>query len=307
MEDIVSIPVERIKPHPLNPRCDFSHVKELAENIREHGGHPFNPILVRPLTSGYYQIICGHQRYKALKEELGRTKLEVGKDIIIKEMDDVTAIRIMVDDNIKQWKYKPAEFVEALKLLINTCGLSITKVAEQYGVSVSWLDEILKISKLPDRVKSKVEWGKGQVKEIISQGPREDKSVITVSHAKQLARLDNHNDQTKTALAVEKFGLTAEETKKVVDVIKQNPWTPIDDVVHIVRNQKVGPTAYSLVIEITDIRVADALKQAITSLNKTPEEYAYEKLLNGLVNDGYLSPEVLKQDEYRRWIEKELE
>jgi len=301
-----TISVDKIKPHPLNPRCDFSHVNELAENIKEHGGHPFNPIMVRPLSGGYYQIIAGHTRFKALTEVLGRTELEIGRDVIIREIgDDITTIRVMVDDNIKQWKYKPAEFVEALRLLINSCGMSIRKVAQQYGVSVGWLTDILGIAKLPDRVKEKVEWGKGKTVEAVSNG-EPHKSAITVSHAKHLVQLDNREQQNKVASAIEKYGLTSAETKQVVNAIKQNPWTPVDDIVHIIRNNPVSQVVGSFVVEILDTRVAKALSIAASTTKKTPEEYASEKLIEGLVNDGFLDIRVLQQDEYRRWMENEI-
>ncbi len=304
------IPVSRIQGHPLNPRCDFSGVNELAESIREHGGHPFNPILVRPLSDGYYQVLLGHTRLKAMKDVLGYKELETGKDLIVREIDDQTAIRMMVDDNIKRWQYKPAEFVEALKLLLNVCGMSIRQVAEQYSVSASWLDDVLSISKLPDRVKAKVEWGKGKVADAFVPGQRGTAGrdgVITVTHAKQIARLNSHDEQTKAALAVEKFGLTGAETREVVNSIRKDPWSSVDDLVHTVRNNPSSAgVVNSLTVEITDSRVAEALNKAAKTTSRTPEEYVSTKLVEGLVNDGFLSEKVSQQDDCRRWMEDEI-
>lgn len=305
------IPVSQIQGHPLNPRCDFSNISELAESIREHGGHPFNPILARPLSDGYYQVITGHSRLKAMKDALHYRELEVGKDIIVREMDDATAVRVMADDNIKRQQYKPAEFAEALKLLTNACGVSLREVARQYNVSASWLDDMLSISKLPDRVKAKVEWGKGRVAEAFApsrKGTTKRGGVITVTHAKQLAKLDSHDDQTKAALAIEKFRLDADETKEIVSSLKRDPWASVDDLVHNIRNNlsSASVVVSRLTLEITDSRVAEALSRAAKTTSRTPEEYVSAKLVEGLTNDGFLSERVLRQDEYRRWMEDEV-
>jgi len=310
MDEVTRIPVDKVRPHPLNPRCNFGGINDIAESIREHGRHPFNPILVRPLRGDDgYEIINGHTRFRAMRDVLGFTELEVGRDVIVRELDDDAAFRIMVDDNIKRCQYKPAEFVEALKILKDTCGLSTEQIAEQYNVSTTWLEDILSISKLPDRVKAKVEWGKRKTGSGGTiDGPRErrEDGIITVSHARQLARLGSREEQTKAALAVERFGLTGSETKRVVNAIKLSPWTAVDDIVTAIRNS-VGPAPISsLTVEVRDGRVAGALNRAALAANRTPEEYAAEKVIEGLVNDGFLTAEVLKQDVYRKWMEDEI-
>ena len=198
------IPVARIHPHPQNPRADFSNARDLAESIREHGGHPFNPILARPY-SGDYEIVSGHTRFISLKQYLNFAQVEVGLDIVIREIDDQTAIRLMVDDNVKRWQYNPAEFAEALKLLVNSCGLSIREVARRYGVDHAWLLRVLKVAELPDRVRSRVVWGKSQ----LSRGPGDlphqhettsrSPGAVSVSHAEVIVSLDTRSQKEAVA------------------------------------------------------------------------------------------------------------
>jgi hypothetical protein len=268
-----------------------------------------------------FQIVCGHTRFKAMTEILGCTELEVGKDIIVREMDESTALRVMVDDNIKRRQYNPAEFAEALKLLINTCKLSIREVARQYDVAASWLDEIIKISELPDRVKAKVVWGRARAISASTNGNtsagRQGGSVrlserssgkgeITVSHAKKLQRLETNGQKVAVARAIEKHNLTADETGAVVNMINREPWGSVDEAVHVMRSGHAAGALSSLTVEFGDSRVAEALARAAEAAETSPKEYAAVKITEGLVNDGYLRPEVLRQDEVLKFVEEKL-
>ncbi|MDV3293471.1 MAG: ParB/RepB/Spo0J family partition protein, partial [Nitrososphaerales archaeon] len=334
MEEVTTgtkIPISKIKPHPLNPRVDFTklppqdknapenddpvtnRLMALSESIRKSGGHPFNPILVRPCSGGY-EIICGHTRFKAMTEVLGYGELEVGKDLVVREMDDEAVVRVMIDDNLKRWRYNPAEFAEALKLLVNTCGLSIREVARQYNVDHKWLLRILKVSELPDRVKAKVVWGKAKTtRSALKPGvsrprPTRSKGIITVHHAEELAKLETNRQKEAVGLAIEKHSLTVKETAHVVDILEKNPWEPVDDIVHLVRaaSSVTSGIVSTLDVEFNDSRIADALDAAARAAKVTPSVFAAQKIVEELVNDGYLKRDILRQNEYRDWYEKEV-
>jgi ParB/RepB/Spo0J family partition protein len=331
-----TIPASRIKPNPLNPRVIFkpSTLTDLAENIKEHGGHPFNPILVRPLSDGY-EVVCGHTRLKALTEVLGRKELVVGEDLVVRPMDDRTALRVMVDDNIKRWRYQPAELATALKLLLDCCGLSVRELGRQYGVDESRIRTILKIAKLPDRLQRKVQWGKqkslvimnnqknqGQPAELTPRPEKPSKKgVITPEHAKYIADMGTNEGMVQVGLAVEKHNLSVVETKQVTKLVRENPSEPvvgraIEAAVHAVQMSNTNGVVNSLVVEFDDPRIAQALSKAAKDGSVSPEEYACAKVVEGLINDGYLRPEILRkleykerahaeQNDYREWFEDE--
>ena len=303
------IPVARIHPHPQNPRADFSNARDLAESIREHGGHPFNPILARPY-SGDYEIIAGHTRFISLKQYLNFAQVEVGLDIVIREMDDQTAIRLMVDDNVKRWQYNPAEFAEALKLLVNSCGLSIREVARRYGVDHAWLLRVLKVAELPDRVRSRVVWGKSQLSRGPGDLPHQHETTsrlpgaVSVSHAEVIVSLDTRSQKEAVARAIEKHDLSVRETTQLVDVIKKDPWINVHDAVNVVRVASATKVLNTLIVEFQDTRIARALADASEVAKVRPEDYAALKIVEGLVNDGYLSQAVLAQYETLSFVEK---
>jgi ParB/RepB/Spo0J family partition protein len=303
------ISIRRFHPHPLNPRVDFGNARDLAESIREHGGHPFNPILVRPY-SGEYEIVSGHTRFIALTQHLGCTTLEVGLDIVVREMDEQTAIRLMVDENVKRWQYNPAEFAEGLKLLVNNCGLSLREVSRRYCVDHSWLLRVLKVAELPDRVKSRVVWGKTKLSKGVTgdlphhpEARGKERGAVSVSHAEVILGLETRNQKEAVARAVERHDLSVKETTQLVDVIKKDPWVNVHDAVQVVRLNASTKALNTLIVEFQDTRIARALADASEAAKIRPEEYAALKIVEGLVNDGHLSQSVLGQYETLTFVE----
>jgi ParB/RepB/Spo0J family partition protein len=303
------IPISEIHPHPLNPRVDFGNALELANSIREHGGHPFNPILLRPYSGGY-EIIAGHTRFMALTRNLGRTTLEVGLDVVVREMDDQTAIRLMVDDNVKRWQYNPAEFAEALRLLIDSCGMSVREVSRRYGVDHSWLLRVLKVAELPDRVRSRVVWGKTKMsKGVTGDLPHHqetrgsERGAVSVSHAEVILGLETRLQKEAVARAVEKHDLSVRETSSLVEAIRKDPWVNVHDAVQVVRLNLTNKALNTLIVEFQDARVSRALVDASETAKTTPERYAAMKIVEGLVDDGYLSPTVVSQYETLSFVQ----
>lgn len=106
------LPMDQLKEkanHPFQVKDD-EKLAALAENIREDGLH--QPIIVRPMADGFYEILAGHRRTKACRK-IGRTKIEA----IIVEVDDERANRIMIATNFQQRdSHLPSEIAKSYKI-----------------------------------------------------------------------------------------------------------------------------------------------------------------------------------------------
>ena len=106
------LPMDQLKEkanHPFQVKDD-EKLAVLAENIREDGLH--QPIIVRPMADGFYEILAGHRRTKACRK-IGRTKIEA----IIVEVDDERANRIMIATNFQQRdSHLPSEIAKSYKI-----------------------------------------------------------------------------------------------------------------------------------------------------------------------------------------------
>jgi ParB/RepB/Spo0J family partition protein len=324
------IPASMFRPHPLNPRLEFNRLppppgeavepsetptmnrlQSLAESIRQSGGHPFTPILARP-QGGRYEIVCGHTRFRAMTEILGFTELEVGLDVVLREMDEGSAVRMMVDDNLRRWAYNGGELARALKLLVSNLKMSERDIARQYNVSVGWISTVLSLNRLPARVAAKISVGQGhalaRATEDVHSGERlsRGEGKLTIKHGLALANLETNDQKVAVARAIEKNRLTVRETNQVVEALRENPCGPVDEVVRAVKRNNATANLNTLIVELPDSRVVEALARAAGAAKIGREEYAATKIAEGLVNDGYLRPEVLQQDEVLQFVEEKL-
>lgn len=109
---IATLPMDQLKEkanHPFQVKDD-EKLAALAEDIRENGLH--QPIIVRPIANGFYEILAGHRRTKACRK-IGRTKIEA----IIVEADDERANRIMIATNFQQRdSHLPSEIAKSYKI-----------------------------------------------------------------------------------------------------------------------------------------------------------------------------------------------
>lgn len=136
--------LSEVEPNKNQPRKHFDDeaLASLADSIREHG--VLQPLLVRPMPNGKYQIIAGERRWRACRM-LGLSEVPV----IIKEMEDVTAAEIALIENLQREDLSPLEESEGYQELIDIYGLTQEQVSQRVGKSRSAVANSLRLLQLP--------------------------------------------------------------------------------------------------------------------------------------------------------------
>jgi ParB family chromosome partitioning protein len=171
------IPLDRIESNPDQPRVTFVQetIDELAASIREHG--VLQPILVRPLRPGTFQLVAGERRWRASRQ--------AGLDTIpalVEELDDETAMEIAIIENLQREDLSPLDEAAMYDRMIREHGYSIRKLAEKLGKDKGSLENRLRLADAPD-----------EVRELVSV--RKD----TLSHAYELLKV--HDPRKRRRLA----------------------------------------------------------------------------------------------------------
>lgn len=152
-ENIQSIPIDKIKPNPDQPRENFNKesLMELADSIKEHG--IIQPLIGRKIEDTYY-IIAGERRLRAA--ELAGLK-EV--PMIIRDIDDEKNTHLAIIENIQREDLSPIEEGKAYSRLIDTFHLTQEEVSKRLGKSRTYITNILRLSTLPLEVQKLIEEG----------------------------------------------------------------------------------------------------------------------------------------------------
>lgn len=145
-----------IEPNRNQPRKEFDEdtIRELAESIEEHG--LIQPILVRPLDNGMYQIVAGERRWRALRM-LGWQDKEI--PVVIKELDDEETAKIALVENVLREDLNPIDEAKAYNELIEKYDMTQESVAKLVGKARSSVTNSLRILKLPENVVTMVRDG----------------------------------------------------------------------------------------------------------------------------------------------------
>ena len=151
----VTLPLAQIQPGLDQPRKHFDQdsLAELADSIREHG--ILQPLTVRRLSSGYYQIIAGERRWRAAKEA-GLTTVPA----LIIEADDRKVMELALIENLQREDLNPVEEALGYETLIREYGLTQDGVARRMGKSRPAVANALRLLTLPPKARALLEEGK---------------------------------------------------------------------------------------------------------------------------------------------------
>lgn len=143
-----------IEPNRDQPRKNFSDeaINALAESIREHG--MLQPILVRPIVTGGYQIVAGERRWRAARRA-GVQEVPV----IIKELSDLETMQIAIIENLQRENLNPIEEANGYNELIERFDMTQDKISKMVGRSRSAIANSVRLLSLPDEVISMLENG----------------------------------------------------------------------------------------------------------------------------------------------------
>ena len=191
--DTTTLRLSEIEPNRSQPRKSFDEaaISELAESISKHG--LIQPLLVRPLIEGGYQIVAGERRFRACRMA-GLTEVPV----IIKDLNDRETAEIALIENLQREDLNPIEEALGYKMLIEEYDLTQDEVAKTVGKSRPVIANALRILSLPEQILEKVE-----------------KGLLSNGQARSLLLFKNYDDMLAAAKLAENDGLTVRELEKM--------------------------------------------------------------------------------------------
>ena len=198
-EGSVSLPISQVEPGLNQPRKRFDPeaLAELADSIREHG--IIQPLTVRRLSSGYYQIIAGERRWRAAKQ----AGLDEVPAVII-EADDRKVMEIGLIENLQREDLNPAEEARGYQVLMTEYGMTQEQVAQRMGKSRPAVTNALRLLNLPEDVLTLVEEGR-----------------LSAGHARALLGAPTPALQRQAAKAVLDKGLSVRQTEALVKALQK--------------------------------------------------------------------------------------
>lgn len=202
-----SLPLSQVESYTGQPRKSFDQEKleELAESIRQHG--VIQPLTVRKLASGYYQIIAGERRWRAAR----LAGLEEIPAVII-EADDRKAMELAMIENLQREDLNPIEEAEGFRMLIEEYGLTQEQAAQQVGKSRSAVANAMRLLDLNVSIRNLVEDGRisaGHARAILPLSP-----ALRVEAVKTIIDSGLSVRQTEQLVKKLQARAKAEETEK---------------------------------------------------------------------------------------------
>ena len=193
--------IMEIEPNHDQPRKDFDEkaLSELAESIEQHG--ILQPLVVRPLASGSYQLVAGERRWRAARIA-GLTEVPV----VIKELTDEEVIEIAMIENLQREDLNPLEEALGYRYMMDELKITQEQAAEKVGKSRPAVANALRLLKLPDEVQNMVK-----------------NNLISPGHARALLGFDNENMIIETAKLIVKEDLSVRDVESLVKKSKKAP------------------------------------------------------------------------------------
>ena len=198
-EGSVSLPISQVEPGLNQPRKRFEQgaLDDLAESIRVHG--IIQPLTVRRLATGYYQIIAGERRWRAAKA----AGLEEIPAVII-EADDRKVMELGLIENLQREDLNPAEEARGYRTLMEDYGLTQEQVAQQMGKSRPAITNTLRLLALPEEVMTLLEEGS-----------------LSAGHARAILSAPTDTLQKEAAKRVVEGQLSVRQTEALIKALQK--------------------------------------------------------------------------------------
>ena len=195
------LPIHKIEPNRNQPRQDFDEeeLQALAESLSTHG--VLQPLTVRELNSGYYQIIAGERRWRAARMA-GLAEIPV----VVIEADDRKAMELALIENLQRQDLNPVEEALGYHSLMQDFGLTQEDTAKQVGKSRPAVANALRLLNLPDAVLEKLRDG-----------------AISAGHARALLSVKSEKQQLQTMQKVIALDLSVRQTELLCKNLAKKP------------------------------------------------------------------------------------
>ena len=202
------LPIYKVEPNPEQPRRDFDEeeLQALADSITEHG--IIQPLTVRELGSGYYQIIAGERRWRAARlAELSEVPA------VIIEADDKKAMELALIENLQRQDLNPVEEALGYQSLMQDHGLTQEDAARRVGKSRPAVANALRLLALPAEILEKLRTG--------ALTPGHARAVLTVKSEKK--QLEAAQKIVALGLSVRQAELLCKNMTKEAPIVKEEP------------------------------------------------------------------------------------
>lgn len=190
----VKVKMIDIEPNRDQPRKQFDEeaLAELSNSIAQHG--VLQPLLVRPMPDGGYQLVAGERRWRASRMA-GLTEVPV----VIRDLTDSQVAELALVENLQRENLNPLEEANGYKELSDRFGYTQEKISEIVGKSRSAVANALRLLNLPE-----------SVGEMVSSGS------LSMGHARALLSLEDEKIQKEIAELVVRNDLSVRETERLV-------------------------------------------------------------------------------------------
>ena len=190
--ELREVPVDLIRPNPRQPRARFDEeaLLALADSLRERG--VLQPVLVRPVPGGTYELIAGERRWRAA-QLAGFESVPA----LVREHDDAGSLELALIENMAREDLNPVEEARACALLVDELGLTREDVGRRVGRSRVAVSNLLRLLDLPD-----------EVLELIVDG------ALSEGHGRALLMAPDHDVRRRLGLAAAADGWTVRHTEE---------------------------------------------------------------------------------------------
>jgi len=185
------LPIHKVEPNPNQPRQDFDpeELQSLADSIANHG--VVQPLTVREVGNGYYQIIAGERRWRAAR----MAELREIPAVII-EADDRKVMELALIENLQRQDLNPVEEALGYQTLMQDYGLTQEDAAKQVGKSRPAVANALRLLNLS-----------GKVLEMVRKG------TLSAGHARAILSLKSEKMQEQAAQKIAALGLSVRQAE----------------------------------------------------------------------------------------------
>jgi ParB family chromosome partitioning protein len=191
-EGLREIPLELIQPNPRQPRKSFEEegIARLAQSISTRG--VLQPLVVRPLAGGTYELIAGERRWRAAKQ----AELET-VPALVRDADDSERLDLALAENMAREDLNPIEEARACAMLVDDLGITKAEVGRRVGRSRVAISNLIRLLDLPD-----------EALELIESGH------LSEAHGRALLLCKDHDERRGLALAARDEGWSVRVTEE---------------------------------------------------------------------------------------------
>lgn len=243
------LPHELIKPNPQQPRVrfDYNELEGLACSIRANG--LLQPINVRALESGDFELISGERRLRAARL-IGMTKIPC----IVMNVSDQQSALFAIIENVQRENLDFFEEAVAIERLMTEYGLSQDEISEKLGKAPSTLSNKLRLLRLPDEIRDKISY-----------------AGLSERHARALLILPDNNTRKRVLDIVIERHLTVAETERLIADVQRRRKAPRKPQTRAYKDMRIFLNTLNHAVDV--IRKAGI--EADTAKSETDEYFEY--------------------------------